>query len=91
MKANSKKGLARKGSIKKTVIFNINNGIAKDANQKVTTYKIFSKNVAKNINRFNTALNKYFPDMTREEQLKAYKEQRFVFKNPVIIQAFKSI
>lgn len=91
MKANSKKGLARKGSLKKTVTFNINNGIAKDANQKVITYKIFTKNITKTVDRFNAALNKYFPNITREEQLKAYKRERFVLKNPVIIQAFKAL
>lgn len=37
MKANSKKGLARKGSTYKTVTILKNNGIAKDANEKVTT------------------------------------------------------
>jgi len=91
MKANSKKGLARKGAIKKAITFNINNGIATDANQKVTVRKIFTKNVTKTINRFDAALNKYFPNITREEQLKAYKKERFVLKNPVIIQAFKAL
>ena len=37
MKANSKKGLARKGSAYKTVTILKNNGIARDANEKVTT------------------------------------------------------
>lgn len=37
MKANSKKGLARKGSSYKTVTILKNNGIARDANEKVTT------------------------------------------------------
>lgn len=37
MKANSKKGLARKGSSYKTVTIIKNNGIARDANEKVTT------------------------------------------------------
>ena len=36
MKANSKKGLARKGSSYKTVTILKNNGIARDANEKVT-------------------------------------------------------
>ncbi len=91
MKANSKKGLARKGATKKVITFNINNGIAIDANQKVTGRRIFTKNITKTIDRFNAALNKYFPNITREEQLKAYKRERFVLKNPVIIQAFKAL
>lgn len=35
MKANQKKGLARKGSLHKTITITKNNGIAKDANEKV--------------------------------------------------------
>ena len=77
--------------LKKIITFNINNGIATDTNQKTTVTKIFTKNVTKTIDRFNAALNKYFPNITREKQLKAYKKERFVLKNPVIIQAFKAL
>lgn len=91
MKANSKKGLARKGAIKKVITFNFNNGVAMDANQRTTFNKIFTKNVTKTVDRFNAALNKYFPNITREEQLKAYKRERFVLKNPVIIKAFRAL
>lgn len=44
MKANSKKGLARKGSSYKTVTILKNNGIARDANEKVTT-TILKRNI----------------------------------------------
>lgn len=44
MKANSKKGLARKGSAYKTVTILKNNGIARDANEKVTT-TILKRNI----------------------------------------------
>lgn len=36
MKANRKKGLARKGSLTKQYVIIKNNGIARDANEKVT-------------------------------------------------------
>lgn len=41
MKANSKNGMARRGSMRKTHIILINNGIAADANQKVTKTIIY--------------------------------------------------
>lgn len=92
MKANSKKGLARKGNRKQTITFIKNNGVAYSTNEKVTKTKIFVRNITKISNRFQAALDKYFPNYdNKEEQLKKYRKQRFIFKNPVIIQAFKAL
>lgn len=43
MKANSKKGIARKGSLTKQYTIVKNNGIAKDANEKVTETRFYRK------------------------------------------------
>lgn len=43
MKANAKKGLARKGSLIKHYTVLKNNGIAKDANEKVTKTMLYKK------------------------------------------------
>lgn len=43
MKANSKKGLARKGSLTKQYVVIKNNGIARDANEKVTETRFYKK------------------------------------------------
>lgn len=43
MKANRKKGLARKGSLTKQYTILKNNGIARDANEKVTETRFYDK------------------------------------------------
>lgn len=43
MKANRKKGLARKGSLTKQYVVIKNNGIARDANEKVTETRFYDK------------------------------------------------
>ena len=53
MKANSKKGLARKGSTYKTVTILKNNGIARDANEKVTT-TIVKRNIQPRMGEMST-------------------------------------
>ena len=55
MKANSKKGLARKGSLTKQYIILKNKGIAKDANEKVTETRFYKKyETLVNYKDFNT-------------------------------------
>ena len=44
MKANAKKGLARKGSLIKSYTLLKNNSIAKDANEKVTSTRFYRVN-----------------------------------------------
>lgn len=56
MKANSKKGLARKGSSYKTVTILKNNGIARDANEKVTT-TIVKRNIQPRMGEINVQDN----------------------------------
>lgn len=56
MKANSKKGLARKGSSYKTVTILKNNGIARDANEKVTT-TILKRNIQPRMGEINAQDN----------------------------------
>ena len=55
MKANSKKGLARKGSLTKQYTIVKNNGIARDANEKVTETRFYKKyETLVNYKDFNT-------------------------------------
>lgn len=92
IKTNKLKSTARKGSLRKTIILLSNNGVATDANEKVTKTKIIFNNKRYEDTKFDRLLNKFYPINnydTRKEQLKAYKHDRFVVKNPVIIQAFK--
>ena len=92
MKANSKKGMARKGSMRRTRITFINFGVASDANQKVTkTVVEFRLNRYEDI--FTNKLNHYFPINkygSHDEQLKAYRQARFIQKQQHIIRAFSS-
>lgn len=92
MKANSKKGMAKKGSMRRTRTIVINNGIASDANQKVTKTVIeFSPNRYEDT--FTNKLNHYFPISqygSHDEQLKAYRQARFVQKQYRIVRAFSS-
>lgn len=60
MKANTKKGLARKGSSYKTVTILKNNGIARDANEKVTT-TIFKRNIQPRMGEINAQDNLVSP------------------------------
>lgn len=92
MKANSKKGMAKKGSMRRTRTALINNGFASDANQKVTKTTIqFNPNRYEDT--FTNKLNHYFPINnygSHDEQLKAYHKARFVQKQQHIIRAFGS-
>ena len=90
MKANSKKGMACKGSMRKTIIILINNGISCYAGQKTTTTKIIF-NPKRYTSNFDNKLNKYFPINkygSREKQIEAYHYARFVNKQRDIIKAF---
>lgn len=92
MKTNKLKGDARKGSLRKTIIMLINNGVSSDANEKTTKTKVVFNFTRYEDKKFDRLLNKFYPINdygTREEQLKAYKHDRFVVKNSFIIQAFK--
>lgn len=92
MKANSKNGMAKKGSLRKTITTFVNNGISRFAGEKTTTTKVIF-NPKRYTSSFDNNLDKYFPINkygSRQEQLKAYYYARFVNKKRDIIKVFSA-
>lgn len=92
MKANSKNGMAKKGSLRKTITTFVNNGISRFAGEKTTITKVVF-NPKRYVSTFDSKLEEYFPIKnysSREEQLKAYHRARFVKKQRTVIKAFSN-
>lgn len=91
IKANKHKGMAKKGSLRKTITV-LSNYPASDANKKTTKIMIIFNNNRYEDTKFDKALNAYYPISvldTREQQLRAYHRDRYN-KVPSIIRAFRN-
>lgn len=91
MKVNKYKGMAKKGSLRKTITV-LSNYPASDANQKTTKTMIVFNNYRYEDTKFDKILNSYYPISilgTREQQLRAYHRDRYN-KVQSIIRAFRN-